>query len=539
MASDAATATNSDLSGGFMNLDILRQLGLMLGLAASIAIGFAVVLWSREEAYSPIYPNMEVHNVGEVMSVLQSNQIPYKIETGSGVLMVADDKVHLARIKLAAEGISGSSSKGFELLDQEQGLGTSQFMETTRYRRGLEGELARTINSMQGIRGSRVHLAIPRSTVFVRAARKPRASVFLELSSGRRLSDEKVQSVVNLVASAVSELDPGAVTVVDQKGQLLSSTRSTDDMMLAAKQFDYNRKLEEVLSQRIHRVMEPMIGIGHFTAEATVDMDFSQIEKTSENFQPERQMIRSEQVSEEKRSGGLTEDDGGSLVGEPDTQIDGGKSKSHKVASTRNFEIDKSISYTKFQVGNIRKLSIAVMVDDRLDMEGENPGTTRKPWEETELTELTELIKGAVGFDAARGDTINIINNTFLVPEQLGEIEEPPIWEAPWVLSAGKQALGGLFVLILVFGVLRPILKSLSEAGAQSKLAMVSAMEALPAGGGDMGDMNESNAAMEEQFLLPGADDGYEAKLNAAKGMVAENPNQVAQVVQGWVAQDE
>jgi flagellar M-ring protein FliF len=482
---------------------------------------------------------MEVHNVGEVMSVLQSNQIPYKIETGSGVLMVADDKVHLARIKLAAEGISGSSSKGFELLDQEQGLGTSQFMETTRYRRGLEGELARTINSMQGIRGSRVHLAIPRSTVFVRAARKPRASVFLELSSGRRLSDEKVQSVVNLVASAVSELDPGAVTVVDQKGQLLSSTRGTDDMMLAAKQFDYNRKLEEVLSQRIHRVMEPMIGIGHFTAEATVDMDFSQIEKTSENFQPERQMIRSEQVSEEKRSGGLTEDDGGSLVGEPDTQIDGGKSKSHKVASTRNFEIDKSISYTKFQVGNIRKLSIAVMVDDRLDMEGENPGTTRKPWEETELAELTELIKGAVGFDAARGDTINIINNTFLVPEQLGEIEEPPIWEAPWVLSAGKQALGGLFVLILVFGVLRPILKSLSEAGAQSKLAMVSAMEALPAGGGDMGDMNESNAAMEEQFLLPGADDGYEAKLNAAKGMVAENPNQVAQVVQGWVAQDE
>ena len=173
-----------------------------------------------------------------------------------------------------------------------------------------------------------------------------------------------------------------------------------------------------------------MIGIGHFTAEATVDMDFSQIEKTSENFQPERQMIRSEQVSEEKRSGGLTEDDGGSLVGEPDTQIDGGKSKSHKVASTRNFEIDKSISYTKFQVGNIRKLSIAVMVDDRLDMEGENPGTTRKPWEETELAELTELIKGAVGFDAARGDTINIINNTFLVPEQLGEIEEPPIWEA-------------------------------------------------------------------------------------------------------------
>ena len=188
MSSDASAG--NDLAGGFLNLDILRQLGLMLGLAASIAIGFAVVLWSREEAYSPIYPNMEVHNMGEVMGLLQSSQIPYKVDTGSGVLMVADDQVHLARIKLAAEGISGSSSRGFELLDQEQGLGTSQFMETTRYRRGLEGELARTINSMQGVRGARVHLAIPRSTVFVRAARQPRASVFLELNSGLKLKQK-------------------------------------------------------------------------------------------------------------------------------------------------------------------------------------------------------------------------------------------------------------------------------------------------------------------------------------------------------------
>ncbi|MBL4584873.1 MAG: flagellar M-ring protein FliF [Pseudomonadales bacterium] len=537
MANEASIAGGSNLAGGFMNLDIIRQIGLMVGLAASIAIGFAVVLWSREEAYSPVYPNMEIRNVGEVMSILQSSQIPYKIESGSGILMVADDQVHMARIKLAAEGINGSANVGFELLDQEQGLGTSQFMETTRYRRGLEGELARTINSMQGIRGARVHLAIPRSTVFVRAARKPRASVFLELNSGRRLSVEKVMAVVNLVASAVPELDPGAVTVVDQKGQLLSNTRGNSAMMLAGKQFDYNRKLEEVLSSRIHRTIEPMLGIGHFTAEVTVDIDFSQIEKTSENFKPERQIVRSEQVSEEKRSGGLIEDDGGSLVGEPDAQIDGGggRSKSHKVQSTRNFEIDKSVSYTKFQVGNVRKMSIAVMVDDRMDMTGEKPGTTRRPWEDEEIAELTELIKGSVGFNAGRGDTINIINNTFLLPEVMGAIEEAPIWEAPWVFSAGKQTLGGIFVLILVFGVLRPILKSLSEAGSQANLMTMPAMDALP--GADMGD--DPAPVAEEQFLLPAADDGYEAKLNAAKGLVAENPNQVAQVVQGWIAEDE
>ena len=537
MSSDASAS--NDLAGGFLNLDILRQLGLMLGLAASIAIGFAVVLWSQEEAYSPIYPNMEVHNMGEVMGLLQSSQIPYKIDTGSGVLMVADDQVHLARIKLAAEGISGSSSRGFELLDQEQGLGTSQFMETTRYRRGLEGELARTINSMQGIRGARVHLAIPRSTVFVRAARQPRASVFLQLNSGLRLGAEKVQSIVNLVASAVPELDPAKVTVVDQRGQLLSNSRGSSEMMLAGKQFDYNRKLEDVLTQRIHRIIEPMLGVGHFTAEASVDVDFSQIEKTSENFKPERQSVRSEQISEEKSSGGLAENDGGDLVGE-ETGLDGAKSKTHKVNSTRNFEIDKSISYTKFQVGNIRKLSIAIMVDDLVDTSDDAEAGARIPWEEANIEKLTGLIKSAVGFNAARGDTISIINNTFLLPEVLGPIEEPPIWEAPWVMGAAKQGLGGLFVLILIFGVLRPILKSLSEAGGQAKLATISPMEALPPGMDATGLGNDGGAPIsDEQFLLPGVDEGYEAKLNAAKGLVAENPNQVAQVVQGWVAEDE
>lgn len=535
MSSDATLSANNDLASGFMNLDILRQLGLMLGLAASIAIGFAVVLWSREEAYSPIYPNMESHDAGEVMDLLQSNQIPYKIDTGSGVLMVAEDKVHLARIKLAAEGISGSSNKGFELLDKEQGLGTSQFMETTRYRRGLEGELARTIKSMQGIRGSRVHLAIPRSTVFVRSARKPRASVFLELNSGLRLGAEKVQAIVNLVASAVPELDPGSVTIVDQKGQLLSSNRSSDEMMLAGKQFDYSRKLEEVLAQRIHRIVEPMMGIGHFTAEASVDVDFSQIEKTSEDYIPQREMVRSEQILEETNSSKAIGGDPGDLVDQPDDTAAKGASDHQRVQSTRNFELDKSISYTKFQVGNIRKLSIAVMVDDLVDNSDGVTAGSRKPWSEAELAKLTNLIKGAVGFDEARGDTINVINNTFLLPEEIGEIEEPPIWEAPWVFSAAKQGLGGLFVLILIFGVLRPILKSLSEAGSQTKLATISAMEALPQGE----EMRAEAAAPEEQFLLPSGGDEYEAKLNAVKGLVAENPNQVAQVVQGWVSDNE
>ncbi|MBV1915343.1 MAG: flagellar M-ring protein FliF [Pseudomonadales bacterium] len=528
-------STNNDLAGGFMNLDIVRQLGLMLGLAASIAIGFAVVLWSREEAYTPIYPNMESHNVGEVMDLLQSNQIPYKIETGSGVLMVAEDKVHLARIKLAAEGISGSSNKGFELLDKEQGLGTSQFMETTRYRRGLEGELARTIMSMQGIRGSRVHLAIPRSTVFVRTARKPRASVFLELNSGRRIGEEKVQAIVNLVASSVPELDPGSVTVVDQKGQLLSSNQSSGEMMLAGKQFDYSRKLEEVLSQRIHRVVEPMLGIGHFTAETSVDVDFSQIEKTNEDYIPQREMVRSEQTLEEVNSSRAVDGDPGELVNQPDDAAGNGASDHRRTQSTRNFELDKSISYTKFQVGNIRKLSIAVMVDDLVDNSDAAAASGRRPWDDAELEKLTGLIKGAVGFDEARGDTINVINNTFLLPEEIGEIEEAPIWEAPWVFSAAKQGLGGLFVLILVFGVLRPILKSLSEAGSQAKLATISPMEALPAAD----DIAAEKIAQEEQFLLPAGDDGYEAKLNAVKGLVAENPNQVAQVVQGWVTDNE
>ena len=213
--------STSDLVEGFNNLNLLRQAGLMVALAASVAIGFAVVLWTQGEDYRPLYAGLDRLDSSEVIEILEANHINFKVDTRSGALLVASSEIHDARIKLAEVGLPSDSSVGFELLDKEQPLGTSQFMETTRYRRGLEGELARTITSINSVRSSRVHLAIPKNSVFVRDARQPRASVFVELYPGRGIKPDQVRAISNLVASSIPELALKNVTIVDQKGNLL------------------------------------------------------------------------------------------------------------------------------------------------------------------------------------------------------------------------------------------------------------------------------------------------------------------------------
>ncbi len=231
----SGTAPGSGIAAGFNRLGILRQIGLMIGLAASVAIGFAVVLWSQEPDYRPLMSDLNSMDANQIVEALRANQIPFRIDNNSGALLVAADQIHNARLKLAAEGLSGGRDNvGFELLDQEQALGTSQFMESARFKRGLEGELARTISSLQQVRSARVHLAIPKASVFVRDTRKPTASVFINLYGGHSLDKTQVASISNLVASSIPELDARDVTVVDQKGRLLNQRGVDEEVGLAA-----------------------------------------------------------------------------------------------------------------------------------------------------------------------------------------------------------------------------------------------------------------------------------------------------------------
>lgn len=550
--------SGGDLIEGFGNLNLLRQAGLMVGLAASVAIGFAVVLWSQEKDYRPLYGSLDRLDSAEVVSILEQNSIPFKIEPSTGALLVAADDIHMARLRLAEVGIPGEQTQGFELMDQEQPLGTSQFVEATRYHRSIEGELARTITSINSVRSARVHLAIPKRSVFVRDVRKPKGSVFLEVFPGRRVEPAQVKAIANLVASSIAELTPEDVTVVDQRGHLLSTGEENPELMLADKQRSYTRKVEEQIADRINGILLPVVGSDNFQAEVTAEIDFTAVERAAETFNPDTPAVRSEQILNESRNGtALAGGIPGALTNQPPgngaapEQIDPetgepvGQARPNNVReqATRNFELDRTISYTKHQQGQLQRLSVAVVVNDKTIPDG-NGGQTSEPWTDAELQRLETLVRDAVGFSAARGDSVNVLNSPFRLDDVAvaGPLPEIPWWQQDWLLSYLKPAAGVLVVLILIFGLLRPVLKSLSSAGGrvseEQEARELAALEAAGLGGYD-GASNDSVTLTGGALGLPGPEQGYEQQLNAIKGLVADDPGRVAQVVKSWINKEE
>ncbi len=548
--------TGGGVMSGFNKLTIVRQFGLMIGLAASIAIGFSVVLWSKAPDYRVLFSNLEFVDANQVIEQLKLYNIPYKFEGDGRAVLVPDEYVHQARLKLASEGFTVDKTIGFELMDKDQGLGASQFMENARYRRGLEGELARTITSMIAVRNARIHLAIPKDTVFVRDQRKTSASVFLELFAGRKLDRGQVAAIANLVASSIPMLDVKDVTVVDQRGQLLNSRDEDGDVVLAAKQFEYSRKVEETLLNRVNSILLPVVGQGRFRAEVSAEIDFTSVEQTDELFNPDLPALRSEQTVDENKVG-VASPEGvpGALSNQPpgpsavpEVAGAGGAAGasvvpgSNRKQATRNFELDRSISYTKHQSGRVGRLSVAVVVDDLVTINGETGESTRTPWAENELQRLRILVQDAVGYAAVRGDSVNVINSPFVVEQPFVQ-EETPIWMEPWVWDIAKQVGAILFVLLMVFGILRPVLKSLTSTGktvdgAKDETVGDVAAELEGLDGGVVAD-DKVTFGERGDSLLPTPNESFEYQLNAVRSMIAEDPARVAQAVKQWLGKDE
>ena len=561
-------------------MTMLRQVGLMVGLAASVAIGFAVVLWSQQPDYRPLYGSLSGMDSKQIMETLAAADIAYTVEPNSGALLVKADDVARARMKLAAAGVAPSDSNiGFEILDKDQGLGTSQFMEATRYRRGLEGELARTISSLNNVKAARVHLAIPKSSVFVRDERKPSASVLVELFAGRSLEPGQVLAIVNLVATSVPELSKSQITVVDQKGNLLSDMAENSALTQAGKQFDYSRRMESMLTQRVHNILQPVLGNDRYKAEVSADVDFSAVESTSEQFNPDQPALRSEQSTSEQRTasngpqgvpgalsnqppapasapqttGGAAATAGAIQPGQPLLDANGQQimdpatgqpmlapyPADKRNQSTKNFELDRSISHTKQQQGRINRLSVSVVVDDQVKVNAADGAVTRAPWTADELARFTRLVQDAVGFDASRGDSVSVINMPFSA--ERGEvIADPAFYTQPWFWDIVKQVLGVLFILVLVFGVLRPVLNNITGGG-KKQLALAGGDVELGGMGGLDGELANDRVSLggPQSILLPSPSEGYDAQLNAIKSLVAEDPGRVAQVVKEWINADE
>lgn len=553
-ASMNSSPASNNLLEGFNNLNLIRQAGLMVGLAASVAIGFAVVLWTQKEDFRPLYGSLDRLDSAEVVEILEYNDIHFKVDPNTSALLVAADDVHKARLKLAEAGIPGEASVGFELLDQEQPLGTSQFMEGARYKRSLEGELAKTITSINSVRAARVHLAIPKESVFVRNARKPTASVFLELFPGRGLKHEQVKAIANLVASSIPELQLDDVTVVDQKGNLLTTGEEMAELVEAARQREYTRELENDLIARVNGILNPLVGSGNYRAEISADVDFTEIEQADEIYNPDLGAVRSEQTLDEQRVGSeIIAGIPGALSNQPpgdaqapeqanpqDPTQQTPPSNTRKQA-TRNFELDRTISYTRHQLGKVKRLTVAVVVDDKNIVNAETGEVQSQPWTQEELERLTILVRDSIGFSAVRGDSVNVINSPFSgIRDEVSY--ELPIWEQPWFLGIAKQVVGLLIILALLLGLLRPVLKSLAGSGLKAKQEEEAReLAALEASGLEAFDaLSDETVTLTggDALALPSPDENFEQQLNAIRGIIAEDAGRVALVIKGWINED-
>ncbi len=524
---------------GMVGLPVVRQLGLLIGLAASIGLGVAVVLWSQTPSFNILYSNVTGQDAQAMAEVLKRNNIEFRLDPDSGAIMVDSGKRSEAMLKLAAENLPNSSGEGFEIMNQEQGFGSSAFIQGVRYQRAREGELARTIKSIAAVENARVHLALPKESAFVRNRKKPGASVMIKLATGRRLEKEQIAAITHLVASSVTNLETSQVTLVDNRGRLLSSDSDGNDLAMTANEFEYTRKLEKTYIERIEHLLSPLVGIHGVRAQVNADLDFTRTESTQEQFNPDLPALRSEQKIEEQSKGVQTQGGiPGALTNEPpgkpiapeqvagqtteDALVVEGPSRSKK-RSLRNFELDKTISHTRHSLGGIRRLSVAVLLDVKIGKDDKgNPIET--PYTDEELTRFSALVKEVVGFNSMRGDSVKVINSAFLPTEEMAEIPEPPIWEQSWFWSVLKQAAGAMMVLFLVLGILRPIMRHLASAPRQ--VVVNEAGEQIPE--------DQLTLSQEGGGRLP-KPSTYEDNLNMAKSLASQEPKRVAQVVKGWL----
>ena len=548
------------------------QIGVMAGGAALLALLVTAVLWYSAPRYDVLYRGLAESDAGQIMDALQKSNIPFRVDPRSGALTVPTHQVHEARLKLAAQGLPRGAVNGLEALEQQTGFGVSQFMETARYQHALEGELARSIMTIGAVENARIHLAFPRETVFARQQQPPTASVLVRLHAGRTLDEGQVAAIVHLIAASVPRLQPAQVSVIDQAGNLLTRPDRQGDASstnLSLDQLEYTRRLEDRYTRRVEDLLTPVLGMGRVRAQVTLDLDFTTSEETAERYEPreEPRPVRSEQLLEESRDasstnlpipGALTNQPPGlamapEVAAPPAPGVDpqnpaappqeAALSQLTRKEVTRNYELDKRVSHTRNTPGRILRVSAAVVVDDRFALENGQP--VRTPLTEAEIERITALVQQAVGFNAERGDRVNVMNAAFAP----SPFEEPllPMWQQSWFLELVKWAVVAVVALALLLLVVRPILRRLLAAPAAAKNGngQKELTPALPAG-----EDNGLEGLLEDQVQISGALENGRTKslaetsaelehgMSLARALVVEDPKRAVQVIKNWLTSE-
>lgn len=524
---------------------------LLGGAAALVALIVAAALWSREPDYKVLFSNLDDRDGGAIVTALGQMNVPYRFSDNGAAILVPGSRVYDARMQLASQGLPRGGSVGFELMDNAR-FGASQFAEQINYQRGLEGELARSIEAMHSVQHARVHLALPRQSLFVRDRQPPTASVLLNLHPGRSLADAQVSAISWLVASSVPDLTADNVSIVDQNGRLLSAPAG-EGRGMDADQMRFVREVEQRTIERILTILNPLVGPGNVHAQASAEVDFARREETSETYRPNQEpgqaAVRSQQTSDSRQVGvnpavGVP----GALSNQPPAGVQAplttpaaqpqrpqqqqqpqepgtaGTQQAHQQPpgterrdATTNYEVDRTISHVKQPVGQLKRLSVAVVVNHLPGKDGEPQALPPE-----ELNKLTNLVREAMGYSESRGDSLNVVNSQFNdTPPTV------PMWRDPELIAMLKTALGWVFGLLIVFWLyrkIRPVVTDYFYPQVDPEEAAAARAEAE----------REALATARAKEV-----NRYEDNLQRARDMATKDPRAVAMVLRAWMTKDE
>ncbi|WJG10607.1 flagellar basal-body MS-ring/collar protein FliF [Aliiglaciecola sp. LCG003] len=548
-------SSEMEQKSGFMDAigsaDLMRQLTIVVALVICIAIAIFIVLWAQEPNYRPL-GKMETPELIETLDYLDANYPDYKLE--GSVVFVRESDYKTIKLNMTRQGLSTSSTiEGSEIIMQDMGFGVSQRVEKERLKHAREQQIARTIEEINGIKRAKVLLAMPVENVFARREKKASATIVVTSARGSSISAREVDAIVDIVASAVQGMEPNRVTVTDSNGRLLNSGSQDAASARSRKEYEMEKQRESAYLEKIDSILIPVLGLGNYTAQADVTMDFTAVEQTQRRYNPDLPAVRSEMLVEENSIGGVIAGIPGALTNQPplDSTIPeqaGGASSAaalpgrNSKEETRNYELDTTISHTKQQTGIIKRLSVSVAVD-YINATAEDGTVTTNPRAQQELLNIRRLLQGGIGFDVTRGDSLEVVSIPFSKDDDYVPVEVP-YYKEDWFAQTVKVAAGALIIIVLIFALVRPMLGRLINPQDTTQGDDFDVDSAL-----DLGDETISMLSQEfDEGQVGFAADGSlmlpdlhkdEDVLKAVRALVANEPELSAQVVKGWLLQDE
>lgn len=546
---------DQEQKSGFMDalgsVDMMRQITIVVALVICLAIATFIIMWGVQPEFRPL-GTMETQELIETLDYLDQNYPDYKLE--GNTVYVRENDYKKIKLNMTRQGISSSSSpEGSEIIMQDMGFGVSQRVEKERLKHAREQQIARTIEEMNGVSRAKVLLAMPVENVFARREKKASATVVVTAGRGSVISREEVDSIIDIVASAVQGMEPSRVTVTDSNGRLLNSGSQDAASSRSRKEYEMEKKRESEYLEKIDSILIPVLGLGNYTAQADVTMDFTAVEQTQRRYNPDLPAIRSEMTIEENSVGGVMAGIPGALTNQPplDSNIPERASSSNSQTSlpgrnhkeeTRNYELDTTISHTKQQTGVIRRLSVSVAVD-YISKPADDGTVTTEPRPQQELLNIRRLLQGGIGFDVARGDSLEVVSIPFSRAGDFVPVETP-LYEQEWFAQTVKVVMGALVIIALIFALVKPLLNRLINPDSMNQTDDFDVDSAL-----DLGDETISMLSQEfDEGQVGFAADGSlmlpdlhkdEDVLKAVRALVANEPELSAQVVKGWLMQDE